>query len=193
VQVTLRVPNDPGQKVIPLRLEGLATADGREIRREAVPADNMMQAFAYQHLVPAQRWVAAIEPAPPKPPAWKIETPVPLKLAVGGATTIRVRSTGRPPAGQVQVTLADPPRGVSVQKVTVADGLLEIVVQTDAETAKVGLKGNLVFTATMQREPPKDAPAGAPAPPPGAANQRVPLGSLPAMPFEIVAGDKAKT
>jgi len=200
VQLTLRVPNDPGRKIIPLVMTGVGrAADGSVIRAEAVPADDMMQAFAYHHLVPAEAWLAAIEPNRPNPPSWKIETPTPLRLVAGGDTTLRVRSTGRPPFGQVQVTLGEPPEGVSVKSVSAKDTLIEIVLQTDAEKAKVGVKGNLVFTATAQRDPlknPPPAPAATPdakAPPPGGgANLRVPLGVLPAVPFEIVAGNKAK-
>jgi hypothetical protein len=242
VQLTLRVPNDPGRKIIPLVMTGAGkAADGSLIRAEAVPADDMMQAFAYHHLVPAEAWLAAIEPNRPNPPSWKIETPTPLKLVAGSDTTLRVRSSGRPPFGQVQVTLGEPPDGVSVKSVTATDTLIEIVIRTDEATAKVGAKGNLVFTATMQRDPPKNPPAAAPATTPGAkapapaaktpapgpaapptlgttppataapaanppatppnaktpapgpgANLRVPLGALPAVPFEIVAGNKAK-
>ncbi len=52
--VTLAVsppfPKDP----INLSLEGRATIAGQPLVRPAVPAEDMMQAFAYRHLVPAQ-------------------------------------------------------------------------------------------------------------------------------------------
>ena len=43
-------PEDP----VNLVLEGRATIEGREVVRPAVPAEDMMQAFFYRHLVPAQ-------------------------------------------------------------------------------------------------------------------------------------------
>jgi hypothetical protein len=52
--VTLSVappfPKDP----INLSLEGRATIAGQPVVRPAVPTEDMMQAFAYRHLVPAQ-------------------------------------------------------------------------------------------------------------------------------------------
>ena len=191
VQVTLTVPVAPSEKLTPLALEGYATVGGREISRAAVPADDMMQAFAYHHLVPAERWVAAIETVRFGGPAWKIETETPLRLKVGGTVTLRVRTAARLPAGQIRLDLSDPPEGVSVQKVTVVAGALEVVLQADAEKAKAGLKGNLILSATVQRDPPKDPAAGTATtpPPPAAANLRVPLGALPAVPYELLPGD----
>jgi hypothetical protein len=53
-RITLTVrpsaPNDP----ISLSLEGRATIEGQPVVRPVVPAEDMMQAFAYRHLVPAQ-------------------------------------------------------------------------------------------------------------------------------------------
>jgi len=44
-----------------LHIEGRAMVQGREIRRPAVPADDMMQAFAYRfHLVPANDLKVAV-------------------------------------------------------------------------------------------------------------------------------------
>jgi hypothetical protein len=40
--------------VVPIRLEGKATIDGQPVVRAAIPAEDMMQAFFYRHLVPAQ-------------------------------------------------------------------------------------------------------------------------------------------
>ena len=48
----------PRTKPVRLNLEGRATIQGREVAHAVVPAEDMMQAFAYRHLVPAQelRW-----------------------------------------------------------------------------------------------------------------------------------------
>jgi hypothetical protein len=52
--VTLSAPASPLKDPINLSLEGRATIDGQPVVRPAVPAEDMMQAFAYRHLVPAQ-------------------------------------------------------------------------------------------------------------------------------------------
>ena len=54
--VTSRYPfrRRPRKDSINLSLEGRATIEGRQVVRPVVPAEDMMQAFAYRHLVPAQ-------------------------------------------------------------------------------------------------------------------------------------------
>ncbi len=79
VRLTLRVPRIPIAKPISLSLEGRAQIEGRWIVRPAVPAEDMMQAFIYRHLVPAKELkVAVIERWKPRPPAKK---PSPKKVS----------------------------------------------------------------------------------------------------------------
>lgn len=50
--VSITVPSSPSNKPIPIRIEGSADIDGRTVTVAAVPAEDMMQAFIYRHLVP---------------------------------------------------------------------------------------------------------------------------------------------
>ena len=60
VRMTLTAPPDPDLSPVELHMQGQATIAGRQVRRPAVPADDMMQAFIYHHLVPARQWLIAI-------------------------------------------------------------------------------------------------------------------------------------
>ncbi len=72
IRLTLRVPPGPVKKALNLSLEGRAEIQGREVIRPAVPADDMQQAFIYQHLVPAKELkVAIIGRAKPRAPVKK--------------------------------------------------------------------------------------------------------------------------
>jgi hypothetical protein len=72
VKIMLKVPPTPTKEPISLSLEGSAVISGREIVRPAIPADDMMQAFIYHHLVPAKDLKVVVLPRPaPKPPAAK--------------------------------------------------------------------------------------------------------------------------
>ena len=53
-RVTLSVLPSAPKDSINLALEGRATIEGRQVVRPVVPAEDMMQAFAYRHLVPAE-------------------------------------------------------------------------------------------------------------------------------------------
>jgi len=74
VRLTLKVPPMPSKEPISLSLEGRAMIQGREVVRPAVPAEDMMQAFFYRHLVPAKELkIAVIARQTPKTPATKPE------------------------------------------------------------------------------------------------------------------------
>jgi hypothetical protein len=62
VQLKLTAPPARMDNPVNLRLEGRAMIQGREIVRPGVPAEDMMQAFAYHHLVPAKEWMVRVLP-----------------------------------------------------------------------------------------------------------------------------------
>jgi hypothetical protein len=59
-KMTLIVPANARGELLSLTLEGQAVIAGRALIRPAVPADDMMQAFLYRHLVPAQELKLAV-------------------------------------------------------------------------------------------------------------------------------------
>ncbi len=52
VRLTLMAPPEPTEEPLRVSLEGRAVVQGSAIVHRAVPAEDMMQAFAYRHLVP---------------------------------------------------------------------------------------------------------------------------------------------
>jgi hypothetical protein len=180
VRLTLTVPSRP-EPPYSLALEGRATIAGHEVRRAGVPADDMMQAFYYHHLVPAKDWLADVTgvPRPNARAAWKLETETAVKLPRGGAAPVRVVVNAPRLADTLRLELNRPPEGITIQEVeTVRDGVA-IILRVDATKVKAGLKGNLIVDAYMER-------AANPGTTPQAARRRVPLGTLPAIPFEVV-------
>ncbi|MCB1205336.1 MAG: PPC domain-containing protein [Verrucomicrobiae bacterium] len=67
--VSIAVPYNHSGEPVALQVEGTAEIEGKTVVVEAVPAEDMMQAFAYRHLVPADRLLVEIRtpPEPPKP------------------------------------------------------------------------------------------------------------------------------
>ncbi len=53
-KLSLKAPPASIKEPVSLSIEGRAVIEGREVVRPAVPADDMMQAFFYRHLVPAK-------------------------------------------------------------------------------------------------------------------------------------------
>ena len=75
---------------------------------------------------------------------------------------------------KVQYELSEPPEGIALRNASPGRDGTEIVLQCDAAKAKPGLKGNLIVNISAERVA-------------QANRQRVSLGTLPAVPFEIVA------
>lgn len=65
----LTAPLTRERAVFPVILEGRAQSDAGEIVRPVVPAEDLMQAFFYRHLVPAQELQVAIIGRGPRQPA----------------------------------------------------------------------------------------------------------------------------
>jgi hypothetical protein len=59
LKLTVNAPAAPADAVLNLHLRGQATINGATVVHEAVPAEDMMQAFAYRHLVPALDWLGS--------------------------------------------------------------------------------------------------------------------------------------
>ncbi|MGA2033159.1 MAG: hypothetical protein ABSG68_12945 [Thermoguttaceae bacterium] len=178
VRVTLKVPAMPLDKPITLDLEGEAKIGPRDVRHAAVPADDMMQAFYYRHLVPAAEWLVAVTGRPRGGSGLTLLGASSVKLAPGGTAALRVGIPGGPIADRVQYVLSDPPEGVTIQEVSRGEDGTQIVLRADAAKVKKGTRGNLIIDALVERV--GEAKNGKPA-----NRRRVPLGSLPAVPFEI--------
>jgi hypothetical protein len=67
--VSIAVPYNHSGGPVALEVEGTAEINGKTVVIAAVPAEDMMQAFAYRHLVPADQLLVDVRtpPEPPKP------------------------------------------------------------------------------------------------------------------------------
>ena len=182
-QFTLKAPPRAGNEPVNLTLAGSALIAGREIVHATVPAEDMMQAFAYRHLVPAQELVVAVagNPRPFAGSAIKILSSTPVKIPVGGTANVRVATPSGAFANRFDLELNGAPEGIVIESVAPVSAGIEIALHCDAARFKPGFKGNLIVNIL-----PKIPPSTPGAQKPG--NQRRGLvGTLPAIPFEIVA------
>jgi hypothetical protein len=180
VRLTLTVQPIPLNEPLSLGLEGRAMIQGREIVRQAVPADDMMQAFAYRHLVPAKDLKVTVIKRGAVRMSAGILSELPVKIPIGGTAQVRVTMPPYRAFDKIQMELSEPPEGISVRDVSSDPRGTNIVLQSDAAKTKPGLRGNLIVEVSGERTP---APGNQKA---KANRQRIPLGTLPAIPFEIV-------
>jgi hypothetical protein len=116
VRLTLTVPpesSDPQS----LSLEGLAKIQDRDVLRPAVPADDMMQAFIYRHLVPAKELQVCVIGTPRRLNVGLVSNET-VKIPVGGTAQVLANLPSKSFFGEIQVELSDPPAGIAIEKVT---------------------------------------------------------------------------
>jgi len=195
VRVTLSTASWAAVEPVGLCLEGRATIGGEEVVRTAVAAEDMMQAFAYKHLVPVKGLSLVLAdtgrfrpgaklPTPPPPGrrSYQSQTAVvsqqPAKIPAGGTAEVQVR--GPWPSGQevMELELTDAPDGIVIDKVAWQDRAVTITLRCDAEKARPELRGNLIVNSFRRRtETNKEGKT---------REYRSFMGALPAIPFEVV-------
>jgi hypothetical protein len=182
VQTTLTIPAAAAKETISFILEGRAVVGGHEIVRLATPVDDRMQAFIYRHLVPAKESFVSTTGRGPNQEGLRILNELPLQIPSGGKLRVQMTMPVLRSLEKIQFELSEPPEGISIADSLVTTQGAEFFLQSDAAKAKPGLKGNMIVKVSGERTPTASA-NDKPAP---ARRQRLPLGTLPAIPFEII-------
>ncbi len=179
IQMTLSAPFGPLEAPAFLQIAGQAEIGGQTLTHDAVPAEDMMQAFAYRHLVPAKALVVAtVGRAFPRVRVRVYARP-PVRITAGGTGRVPIGMPANPPQGRLRLELSNAPDGISLQDPNPGPGPADLVIACDAGKAKPGMTGNLIVQTYIVRNAAK---AG------GAANgQALLLDTLPAIPFVVVA------
>ncbi len=183
LRVTLTAPQKPLEQPINLQLEGRAKIDGRTVSRPVTPAEDLMQAFIYRHMVPSQELMVATGFNKRRAPIFELVHNNSIKIPAGSTVKVRVkiprRPASAPPAPAIYLELSDPPAGLTLGDVNITPGELTFAIAADSNSAKVGLVDNLIVDVSA--DPPKNPQGNQKRP----QQQRVYIGTLPAIPFEI--------
>jgi hypothetical protein len=140
----------------------------------------MMQAFAYRHLVPAKELDVTVAGRFMNRMPLNILSVTPVKIPAGGTARVRVSAPASAFTDRFQLELSEPPEGIALGKVSPASEGTEIELRGEAAKAKPGLKGNLIVNI-LQRQTSTAAKNKK-----QAGQRRVVVGTLPAIPFEVV-------
>ena len=111
VELALSVPGTPRHEPVPLHLEGRASIGGRQVNHGAVPAEDMMQAFLYRHLVPMQQALVSVQGRARRGKLVRLLDPMPVKLPVGGSALRSPGCSQGAATGPVATGIARSPRG----------------------------------------------------------------------------------
>jgi len=180
IRVTLTVPAKAPAEPVALQLEGRASIDGHVINRLAVAADDVMQAFLYRHLVPAQDFLVLIQKARWGVPPVELAGNSPVRIPAGGSAQVRIKTAGRSKLKGVQLQLNEPPEGLTMHDVTFVPNGLTFQLKADENVISNGFSDNLiieVFRESVVKQ--KDGK-------PTSQKRRNSMGLFPAIPIEIV-------
>jgi hypothetical protein len=181
-QFTLKAPPESPEKVVAISIDGNALAGGKLVTRNAVPAEDMMQAFFYRHLVPSQELAVSVAGQQRwfMRDAFKIISATPVKISPGGVARVRVSAPPGNFSDRFKLELDNAPEGISLTNVSAIPAGLELVFSCDAEKMKTGVTGNLICDVLQKNQPQLQKKA---------VNQprRFAVATLPAIPFTIVA------
>ena len=186
VRLTLNVPPMRPAGPIPLRFEARATIQGKPVVHPAPAAEEMMQAFAYRHLVPADSVkVTVIARGGTRVPAryagQRIGEDAGRRVACGCGR--RCRPCGRSRTSQLE--LSEPPEGVTLRDVSVSGNEARSSCSRPTRSkAEPGLARQPDRHRVGRARAAAARRSGRGAGP--AARRRVPIGTLPAIPFEII-------
>ena len=192
VDVTFTAPRGAQRQVFAIRLEGHADIGGVAVTRPMVPAEDMMQAFLYRHLVPRQEMAVAVTGARGVPAVWrplvlgmKPASPTPIRIPLGGTAQVQIAAPQALPDRRgtalqaVGFQLGNSPRGVTLRDATVVPTGVTLTLKADANMALPGDSANLIIEAFTN-------PGGGAPGHQATRAERLSLGVLPAIPIEIV-------
>jgi hypothetical protein len=181
VRFTVTAPTKAEAEPFTVAVEGRAVIAGRTVTHRAVPAEDMMQAFAYRHLVPSDELrVAVLSRGGVRVPA-AVTSPQPVRVAPGRPARVRVSlPPGYRAFENVEFELSEPPDGIALKGLSVGFGVAEFLLEADESKIRPGFRGNLIVVVSGERQPPANAKAPAP-------RRRLPMGTLPAISIEVIA------
>lgn len=180
VRATLTAPSEANLQPVALSFIGEVNIDGRMTTREAIAVDDVMQAFIYRHLVPAESLLVAVTDATRGTSPMQVLTKGRVKIPLDDVARVSVDIPTRHFFGEIQLELSDPPPGVSLTGAEQDRGGIQLLVSADAGQATPGLAGNLiinVFAAKTEEDTGKGKEQR--------KKRRILLSTLPAIPFEI--------
>jgi hypothetical protein len=112
---------------------------------------------------------------------WKFADERPLKLPAGGTAQLQLLlppgAFAQQAAERLHLELDTPPDGIVIESVSHTGKNLALRLRADASKVKPGLTGNLIVDASLDVAADGKAQAN---------SRRVPLGVLPAIPFEVM-------
>jgi hypothetical protein len=175
VRLTLSAPPGAGPGVFSPRMIGTSGSKGNEVRRQALAADDVMQAFLWRHLVEAEQWLVAVPEGGGKSPQITVRSELPVRVPVGGAAEVKLRVPRWIVKRGASLELVDAPPGISLSEVRPVKNGLAFHIKADAVASKSGSEMNLIIDVINNPPKSKNGKSG--------KQKRFRIAGLPAIPL----------
>ncbi|MCF6284190.1 MAG: pre-peptidase C-terminal domain-containing protein [Candidatus Hydrogenedentes bacterium] len=179
VRMTLRAPRNARKAPIHLKLAGRAKIGSTLLNRPILPADDTMQAFLWRHLVSARELLVTVRGPKYAGRFVQLVNNATLPIPEGGTAEVHVLTPSAASLDTVQLELDNPPDGLTLVSTRVSGDSMVLLLGIEGKGLEAGYAGNLITNIFIEEDQPgKNAKRK--------RKRRVPYGSLPAIPFEIV-------
>lgn len=144
VHFTLRYRGRPLTEPLTLDIEGMAQVGAKEIRRAAQPADDVMQAFLWRHLAPADALVLNAAPLSGRNFLQWAQSPG-VTLPCEGEAQLRIYAQGNPKLiNSLGFRLRNAPEGVALDRVMRAGRGFSLVLRVEGNPLPGACSDNLI-------------------------------------------------
>jgi len=200
LDLTLTAPPTGTDDPTPLRFVGVFEVRHKEVRRPVQPADNVMQAFLWRHLVPAGEFSACVTGNGRWLPVVTVDEKKPVRLYRGRLTKVHFKATRPVHAEHFELEVIAGPLGVAVEGLESSHDGFVVLLRTSKEAVRSGVGDNLILQVFERPGVPSDAGGKRKRKPrrtsrkkkrkkkgskPPKAPARRPVGVLPAVPYVI--------
>ncbi|HOV22235.1 MAG TPA: PPC domain-containing protein [bacterium] len=180
VRITISSLKAPYENPFDIQIEGSTIIEGKEVKRIAIPAEEMMQAFAYFHLVPFEKnFCYVINRGKISQFDFKLIDEDILKIPIDGVVNVKVKTLQKLKSDEISLELKEPPKEISIEDVKIENGILSFNLRTNGKEIKSGFADNLIIE--VFRENKTSTPEK-----PVQKVEKVSIGFLPAISFEII-------
>ncbi len=180
IRMTLTTFAGISDQTMALQLEGGAVIAGQSFSCSIVPADDMMQAFLYRHLVPTQELLVSVAKTRWNVPAVELVNHTPIRIIPDSITRVWIKTKRRPMLRDIQLKLDNPPKGLTLEGTVIGPEGLKLELKADPKIISADLKDNLIIEMLTERAPMQKGGNRSD------QKQLVSMGYLPAIPIEIV-------
>jgi hypothetical protein len=180
---TLKATAQPSEKPVSMFVEGHAQIGGSLVTHDAVPAEDLMQAFIYQHLVASKALDVIVNGQARNfnRNAFKILTRTPVLIRPGEKTLVKVGVPSTMFTERFRLELSSASDGILLESVSPVDNGIELALTADANKLRPGASGNLIVNVIPKNLSISSNPKQSAKQP-----QRPAVATLPAIPFRCV-------